>query len=321
MSEVSSHRSTVRKPFWHIHDRVVVFRAGRVTVVSFGLWVALAWAVGGAVALVRLSQAGLLPGSPAPFLAIGIPVLAILGSRLLEILVNLKAYVAAPGRKLPETGFAFQGALVLCTLVLIGTAETRGLPVLRLLDALALGLPLGHAFGRLGCLAYGCCHGRPTGSRVSIRYEDPNSKPVWKEGLSGVPLHPTQLYSALGDVALFLLLNGLAQIGPLREGSLAALYLVVNSAGRFGTEFIRWPRPTPGRLLKPFQWTSLGLFAAGLGLFAWSANSGPFDFSLSADAWRFVAEAAGRSGWLLAGSLVLFLGFGLHGRHVGRYFG
>ncbi len=321
MTENRTLPGKARKPFWDIHDRVVLARVGPITLVSFGLWAAIAWAIGGFVAVARLSQVGLLTESLAPFLSVGIPLLAILGSRLLEILVNLKAYAAAPTRKLPETGFAFQGALILCTLVLIAVAFQHSLPALRLLDALVLGLPLGHAFGRMGCLAYGCCHGRPTTSRLSIRYVDPCSKPVWKEGLSGVLLHPTQLYSAAGNVGLFLVLNGLAQLGPMREGMLAAAYLLLNSAGRFGMEFLRWPLATAGRRVKPFQWISMGLFLAGLVLLTWALASPVFDYALTAESARSAAGAVHFLGWLLCGSLVLFLGFGIHGRQVGRYFG
>jgi phosphatidylglycerol:prolipoprotein diacylglycerol transferase len=298
----------------------VLARLGPITLVTFGLWAAVGWAFGGFVALARVAQAGLLVHWLVPVLAAGVPVLAILGSRLLEILVNIRAYVANPGRKLPETGFAFQGALVACTLALMAIGGVQGLPVLRLLDALVLGLPLGHAFGRLGCLAYGCCHGRPSSSRCAIRYFDPDSKPVWKEGLSGMPLHPTQLYSAMGNVALFLLLNGFAEHGPHREGTLAATYLLVNSSGRFGTEFLRWPL-RGSRALKPFQWVSVALFCSGLAMLAWSMSHPGFDFSMSAGLWWATVDALEHLPFVLGGSGILFLGFGIHGRKVGRYFG
>ncbi|HZY72321.1 MAG TPA: prolipoprotein diacylglyceryl transferase family protein, partial [Edaphobacter sp.] len=48
--------------------------------------------------------------------------------------------------------------------------KLSGRPVLPYLDILAAGLGLFLACGRIGCLAAGCCYGRP--SRRGIRYGD-----------------------------------------------------------------------------------------------------------------------------------------------------
>jgi phosphatidylglycerol:prolipoprotein diacylglycerol transferase len=73
------------------------------------------------------------------------------------------------------------------------------MPIWKTLDALTVGLALGQMFGRVGCLLGGCCFGRPTGGAFGVRLYGANVPP----SLRGVPLHPTQLYEAVGMLVLF----------------------------------------------------------------------------------------------------------------------
>jgi phosphatidylglycerol:prolipoprotein diacylglycerol transferase len=300
---------------------VVLARLGPLTLVNFGLFVAAGGMAAGLLTVARLDQAGFRLDAPLWLEAVGLPLLILVGSRLLEIGVHWRAYAAAPARKLPETGFAFQGGLLLGAAVLLGCAWATGLAILRVFDAFALSIPLGHAIGRIGCLTYGCCHGRPTGTSGGITYENPEAKAVWKEALGGVPLHPTQLYASAGNLLAFALLSLLAAAGPWREGTLSAAYLLGGSAGRFGLDFLRWPPADPSRLLKPFQRVSLALFAGGLVVLLASGSRPEADFT----SWARLAEGLGRASAHVSeaavAGLVLFAGFGIHGRRVGRYHG
>lgn len=49
--------------------------------------------------------------------------------------------------------------------------------------------------GRLRCLIQGCCHGKPAGINLGIRFTHPYSRVNKISGLQGALLHPTQLYS------------------------------------------------------------------------------------------------------------------------------
>jgi len=90
----------------------------------------------------------------------------------------------------------------------------------------------------------------------------------------GVALHPTQLYEAAAEAAIFPLLYwffGRAH----RSGAVIGLYLALYSTARFGLEFFRdhqqpnlWGGP-----LTATQWISLALLAAGLWLCARSQTA------------------------------------------------
>jgi len=115
-----------------------------------------------------------------------------------------------------------------------------------LLDAVCLYLPLGHAFGRLGCFFGGCCFGAPTDSACGVRF--PAGSPAFlqhkSQGLlpdgavASLPVHPSQLYETAGNLVLFALLL-LVRRRPQPPGRLTALYLAGYATLRFTLEFWR----------------------------------------------------------------------------------
>ena len=117
-----------------------------------------------------------------------------------------------------------------------------------LLDAVCLYAPLGHAFGRLGCFFGGCCFGAPTECLVGVRF--PAASPAFLQhrslgllpqgAVASLPVHPSQLYETLGNLALFALLALLAKgQRPLPPARLTAYYLLGYAALRFTLEFWR----------------------------------------------------------------------------------
>lgn len=139
----------------------------------------------------------------------------------------------------------------------------EGLPFLKTSDVFAPGLAIGHAIGRLGCFAAGCCYGKPTHLPWAVTFTSPdaNGAPL------GIPLHPTQIYEALIELGICLVLYRLAT-RPHKEGSIIALYLILSAAARFLVEFVRAhdeANPLGGPLTLE-QWISLAVLATGLGL-------------------------------------------------------
>jgi len=301
-----------------LHNCVVLARIGPVTIVNFGLLAAVGGALAAWIALARQQQAGMEPESYAALLFGVVPVLAVIGSRAFSLALDWRAFLAAPMAEALKPGFAFQGGLAGAVAGVVGIATYAGVDLLMLIDAMALGFPLGHAVGRLACHTYGCCHGRPTGSRLAIRYTNPDAKAVRRSGLRGIPLHPTQLYSALGNLALFVLLTAIAS-GNVRTGQIAAAYLIAGSTGRFLVEFLRGVPTSRPLGLTPYQWVSIGLFACGLGLLHVASGNplhGRFvDTAALFESLRYAALSIYPL-WVFA---VIFVCFGIQGRQVGSF--
>jgi phosphatidylglycerol---prolipoprotein diacylglyceryl transferase len=128
-----------------------------------------------------------------------------------------------------------------------------------LLDMLSPAVALGQSIGRLGCFAAGCCYGSPApGLPWAVTLVGSSSA----ERYPGLPLHPVQLYEALGCLLIFLLLWSLRR-RPGRRGKLLWLYLLSYGLLRFGLEFFRGDvRPMVGALSLN-QVVCLGFVAIG----------------------------------------------------------
>jgi phosphatidylglycerol:prolipoprotein diacylglycerol transferase len=132
--------------------------------------------------------------------------------------------------------------------------RSQALPFLKTSDVFAPGLAVGHAIGRLGCFAAGCCYGKPTHLPWAVTFTSPdaNGAPL------GVPLHPTQLYESGLELIICAILYRLAT-RPHRDGSILALYLLLSGVARFLVEFVR-SHDEANPLGGPFtleQWISL----------------------------------------------------------------
>ncbi|MBK7974882.1 MAG: prolipoprotein diacylglyceryl transferase [Deltaproteobacteria bacterium] len=168
-------------------------------------------------------------------------------------------------------GLTYYGGFLGAVLFSLAFCWARGLSFLRVADITSPSIMLGIAFGRLGCAAAGCCHGK-------VAPDFPLSVVITaKDSLSPrfVPLYPTQVMSSLGDVAIFLLLTWLKpRLG--RRGQLFYVMLAVYGTFRFAIEFLRNdPRgfvhlgPVP---LAESQVVSIPLVVIGLAALAFSAR-------------------------------------------------
>jgi hypothetical protein len=146
-----------------------------------------------------------------------------------------------------------------------GLAALLHAPVLDHLDATALGLGAFLAFGRIGCLLVGCCHGRP--ARHGIRYGADHVAAGLPAYLEGSRLLPVQ---ALEAVAVGALVSTELIWAPATPGSAFGLYVTGYAVLRFALEELRGdPCRRLMHGLSEAQWTSLTIvisltaFAAG----------------------------------------------------------
>jgi hypothetical protein len=133
-----------------------------------------------------------------------------------------------------------------------------------LMAAFACGAPLAQAIGRLRCLVQGCCHGRPVSDAFGIRVVNPNSRVTALSGLHGVPIYPTQLYSIVGNLLIFVCLWRLWH-WEAPATFIGGFYLVLSSLARFFEERYRGePQTLVIFDLSIYQWLAAILFLAGI---------------------------------------------------------
>ncbi len=67
-------------------------------------------------------------------------------------------------------GLEFLGGVIFAVIVMIVYQFFQRLMIRRYFDVLAIGLMLGLGFGRIGCLMFGCCFGKPSDLPWAIRF-------------------------------------------------------------------------------------------------------------------------------------------------------
>ena len=293
-------------------DWVVLYRGHSFTLVTFGLFAALGCCTGAWFMTARGLQRGLAVDTLMPELFLACAFAFPIGCRLLSV-AHDPLLLKRPLQALVRPGFDFQGGMIAGTLSVIAICTYRGTPVLEVLDCMALSGAMGHAIGRIGCLTYGCCHGAPTDSPFAVTYTHPESKAVWFSGIGGVPVHPTPLYSAAGNLLLVLAMDAL--FTTPRAGVFVATYLMAAAVGRLAIEFLRG-EPALKRLgLTSYQWITLAQFCCGLLLLLVTGPARPLQLGLG----EALLLALPRAWQLVVPFVVLFAAYGLHGKRVGTW--
>ena len=159
-------------------------------------------------------------------------------------------------------GSVFYGGLAGAVVAGSLFVRARGGRVLEHLDVFAVGIPLFHALGRVGCFLGGCCYGMEWPGGVVYTHD-----PI---GLAnGVPRFPVQLVEAGVELVLFLVLLGLFLRGRGR-GKLMACWALAYAPARFLLELLRGDayRGFFGPL-STSQWISIAVFVAAVAFLAW----------------------------------------------------
>lgn len=199
---------------------------------SYGVTGALAFVVVAALTLGRARSAGIEPDRAMDALfwgALG----GVVGARVLYGVVNPEAFPSVGAWfNLRTGGLVFYGGLLGGVAAAGAVFWRAGVRLRAGADLLAGALPWGHAIARGGCLLAGCCYGKPTVLPWGVRYSH-----LAAPGPHGVALHPTQLYEALGLVALGIALRAVQR--RKRPGEVALSYLSGYAILRFVIEFYR----------------------------------------------------------------------------------
>jgi phosphatidylglycerol:prolipoprotein diacylglycerol transferase len=136
----------------------------------------------------------------------------LLGARVVFILTKLPEFMADPLDvfKIWRGGLVWYGGFIGAVVYVGWYSRRHRLNFLKLVDLLIPSAALAHAFGRIGCLTSGCCHGGPTTQPWGIVFP-PYSYAHAQQLVSHLigpyqptlAVHPTQLYEASAELALF----------------------------------------------------------------------------------------------------------------------
>lgn len=226
---------------------------GPVSVAWHGLAIAIGIAVGSLTAAFDARRRGL---DPERLYAIAAVVVlgALIGGRLFYLLEHGK--LADPGAWLSTTGFTFYGGFIAAALGIAYYVRRQRLSLFYF-DAIAAGLPLGVAVGRVGDVINGEHYGPASDFFLAVR----NTHPEALTPSPDLAYHSGGLYEVLLASIVF------AIAWPLRKRlkrPLALMWLVVSlfAVGRFLQFFWRSDSAGLALGLETAQWTSLAILAA-----------------------------------------------------------
>jgi phosphatidylglycerol:prolipoprotein diacylglycerol transferase len=217
----------------------ILFEVAGWPVYSYGLLLALAYLVGLQMAVVRARRQG-IDSTKVMDLGIYLIIAALVGAKLMLVAVDFDYFRAQPREllSLVRAGGVFYGGLLAALGVGLWLVRRYQLNIWTVADLMAPGIALGHVVGRMGCLLAGCCYGRPTTMPWGITFTNPAAAANVGTPL-GVPLHPTQLYDAFGELLIMVVLLTTERRGKAFTGRTFWLYMLLYGINRFIVEMFR----------------------------------------------------------------------------------
>lgn len=213
----------------------VLIKIGPLTIHTYGVLVAAGFLIAISLAVRQAKKQG-IPSDRIIDVGFYILLSAIIGSRLLFVATNAGYYLRHPldMLKIWEGGLVFYGGLLLAVPVAVWYMRKHRLDAWTIADIFAPYIALGHAVGRLGCFSAGCCYGKHAEDLPwAVTFLHPESL-----AKIGIPLHPTQIYESIGELANFLILITLRRYQSF-NGQLFWTYILLYSILRFIVEFFR----------------------------------------------------------------------------------
>ncbi len=212
----------------------ILFKIFSITVYTYGFFVVLGFLTGMLFAKREARLAGESPDMIAD-LCFYIILSAIIGARLFYIFTDIGTYIANPLEvfKVWNGGLTFYGGFLGSFATAVFYLKKKKLSMLKTADIFAPAIVLGHFIGRIGCFFAGCCYGKTCALPWAVSFSHHHSlAPL------GIPLHPTQLYSAASNLTIFFLLLFLKKFKKF-DGEIFLVYAFIYGITRTIVEIFR----------------------------------------------------------------------------------
>lgn len=212
----------------------VLFNIGNITLYTYGLFTAL----GFITAIYIAKQEAKRIGENTAFivdLGFYIIVMAVVGARCFYVFTNIDLFLSKPLEifQIWNGGLTFYGGFISAAIFTFFYLSIKKMDVWKTGDIFAPALAAGHCVGRMGCFFAGCCYGSQTDILWAVTFENENSLAPLHQSL-----HPTQIYSVIGNFILFIFLMWFRRFKKF-DGQLFWTYVFIYGLMRSFIEIFR----------------------------------------------------------------------------------
>jgi phosphatidylglycerol---prolipoprotein diacylglyceryl transferase len=243
--------------------RPELFEIGPITVHSYGFFLALAF-IGGMLVSYWYLRRQFVDAYVVFELVLAAAVGGIIGARIFYVVGHWSEFSSSWWEAFKfwnVQGLVFYGGLIVGILAAVLVVRLRGLSAGMILDSGGLAVPAALAIARVGCYLNGCCFGKSSDLPWAVTF------PVNTQlnmGMPPNPVHPTQIYEILLDLAILVILLAVYKRFRYR-GEIMLSFIMLYAIARFILEFFRYHTNPSANLF--FQLLSVGAFVlAGLAL-------------------------------------------------------
>jgi prolipoprotein diacylglyceryl transferase len=201
----------------------------------------------------------------------------LIGGRLYHVMTDWTTYFGPDGKgfgaalRIWDGGLGIWGAVALGAVGAWIACRRREIPLPAFGDAIAPGIILAQAIGRLGNYFNQELYGRPTTLPWGLEIYERRNAAGLPDSLNGVStgqlieiVHPTFLYELIWNVLVFALLIYVDRRFKIGHGRLFALYVAAYCVGRFCVELMRSDYATTFTGIRVNSFTSTFVFVAAV---------------------------------------------------------
>ncbi|UCD16503.1 MAG: prolipoprotein diacylglyceryl transferase [Candidatus Zixiibacteriota bacterium] len=220
-----------------------LIRIGPLAIRSYGVMLAVSFIMG-VFYVYRISRRKKYDFAELLTVAYIMIIAGVLGARLFYVLFHLNEFSGDwldtinpfQSDQFGIAGLNLYGGVMLAVICTCIYLSLRKMPVLATFDLFAPTIGLGLIFTRIGCYLNGCCFGTPSDLPWSVQFPA-GSIPDY--AFPGAWIHPSQLYSSLYGLILFIFLHWRSKRKRF-DGEIVALLFMVEAIFRYAIEYVRY---------------------------------------------------------------------------------
>ena len=253
----------------HVGKNIMI---GNFSIAYYGIVIAIGMMLGMKACLMRAKETGQSEEDYVDLVITGL-IFGVLGARVYYVIFSWENYKndILSIFNIRQGGLAIYGGIIGAVLALYVMSKIKKIPILTILDTIAIGIPIGQIIGRWGNFFNREAFGGYTNNLLAMQLpvsavrQHEITEEMWQNavninGVQYIQVHPTFLYEGLWNCGVLIFLI-LMRKRTKFSGELFLLYIIGYGLGRFWIESLR-----TDRLLVPGTHIPISMVVSNVGV-------------------------------------------------------